>query len=418
MKTSVKSGWRWLFLGLVSVVPQVLSATNEPEALYPEDPLVPTYYQRYDHSDYIDDRPGLELIHAWPLTTGSSNVTVGIVGSGLYPFAELEGRLVPGFNMITGTADTVSATGEDNGLATLLGANANNGLFAAGIDWRCRIMPIVVQDAAGNLDITNYARGIDYAASHGCRVILCAAFCGTNHPGDVFVHAVSNAMAGGSIVVAGASVRANLAKMAYPGAIHGVITARDAGYFPYSAKHLDVCAAYPRDYSVVTANAQFPSGIYSNLAPTGIPMPASAAMVAGVCSLLVSVRPDLTPDQARTLLCLGAVQPRSVKSSDFFASTGWGYVNAYHSLLLAQTRIEQFRMSQGVAECSWASPANASNRAPYMVEFSTRVTGGWTAPDTAEYTYTTNRTHFRGTSPILTNDQLYCRLRLRVVPAP
>ena len=393
---------------------------NDPPVLYPTDPILPTYYETYDFYDYIGDRPGLQLDNAWPITTGSTNVTVAIVGSGIYPFVELEGRLVAGYNTITENEDTVSLTGEDDGLAALLGANANNGKFAAGIDWNCRIMPIVVKDAARRLNTTNYSRGIDYALSHGCKIILCAAFCGTNYPGDVLISAVSNAIAHGSIVVAGANVYDNWStNMEYPGAIHGVITARDASYYdPFPGKTLDVSAAYPRLYNITTASARYPSGIYTNIVPDGIPMPASAAMVAGVCSLLVSVRPDLMAAQTRTLISLGAVQPRFTKAKDFDPVTGWGFLNAYNSLILAKTRIEQFQMNKGVAECSWVSPVNASNREPYTVEFSSSVTGGWVAPDVAEYTYTTNRTFFKGTSQAFTNENLFCRLRLRDVLEP
>jgi hypothetical protein len=398
----------------------IFAVTNDPPSLNPNDPLQFDYYQRYAVNDYIGDRPGLQLINAWPITTGSSNVTVGIVGSGIYPFAELEGRLVLGHNIITDTEDTTSISGEDNGLATILGGNANNGRFGAGIDWNCKIMPIVVMDSLGRFDVANYARGIDYATEHGCKIILCTPHCGTNVFVDALICAVSNATARGSIVLAEALSRGTVETTEYPGVIRGVIAAGAAGYVvpPQPTRGVDVWSAYPLDYSVVTASSYYPTGLYMRVQTEGIPMPASAAMVAGVCSLLVSVRPELTTEQARGLICLGAVQPRSVTAKDFDPFTGWGYVNAYNSLILAQTRIEDFRMNKGVAECSWASPVNASNREPYTVEFSPSVTGNWVAPDLSVYTYSTNRTFFRGTSMMFTNENLFCRLRLRDVPEP
>jgi len=404
----------------VCLMKNAFAATNDPPSLYPTDPLQYAYYQRYAVNDYIGDRPGLQLVNAWPITQGSSNVIVGIVGSGIYPFVELEGRLVPGYNVITGTTNTISVTGEDNGLATIIGANANNGRFGAGIDWNCKIMPIVVMDSLGGFDITNYAKGIDYATEHGCKIILCAPHSGTNNYVDLLASAVSNATDHGSIVVAEALSRGTVESTEYPGAFREVIAAGAAGYIAPAqpVKGVDVWSAYPLDYSVVTASSYYPTGVYMRVLTEDMPMPASAAMVAGVCSLLVSVRPDITTEQARALLCLGAIQPRFIKTNGFDPLTGWGYVNAYNSLILAQTRIEQFQMNKGVAECSWVSPVNASNREPYTVEFSPSVNGNWVAPDLAVYTYTTNRTFFRGTSMLFTNNNLFCRLRLRDVLEP
>lgn len=411
-------------LGLIAIVAfeiiNVNATTNDPPILYPADPIIPTYYQRYALNNYIADRPGLQLLNAWPITQGSSNVTVGIVGGGIYPFVELEGRLVPGYNVITGTTNIISATGKDNGLATIIGANANNGTFGAGIDWNCKIMPIVVTDSQGRFDITNYAKGIDYATEHGCKIILCAPHLKTTNDVSLLASAVSNATDHGSIVVAEALSRGTVESTEYPGAFGKVIAAGAAGYIAPAkpVRGVDVWSAYPLDYFVVTASSLYPTGVYMQVVTEEIPPPASAAMVAGVCSLLVSVRPDITTEQARALLCLGAIQPRFISANGFDPLTGWGYVNAYNSLILAQTRIEQVKMSNGGAEFSWSSPVNASNREPYTVEFSPSVNGNWVAPESAEYMYTTDRTFFRGSSQVFTNENLFCRLRLRDVPEP
>jgi hypothetical protein len=56
-------------------------------------------------------------------------------------------------------------------VAGIIGAVGNNGAGIAGINWRVKIMPLRILDSQGIGDSANAARAIDYAVSHGARVL-------------------------------------------------------------------------------------------------------------------------------------------------------------------------------------------------------------------------------------------------------
>jgi hypothetical protein len=72
---------------------------------------------------------------------------------------------------------------------------------------------------------------------------------------------------------------------------------------------------------------------------------------------------------------------------------GWGRVNAYFSLLLATTRLDQVNpLPSGRLELSWVSPINASTNQPYRVEFTTPLTNTWTRVTNGVFRYEGYRT--------------------------
>jgi hypothetical protein len=57
------------------------------------------------------------------------------------------------------------------------------------------------------------------------------------------------------------------------------------------------------------------------------------------------LRSEITPEQTRQLLCLGAIDQVGDQwdTPGYDVYYGWGLLNAYNTLLLAQTRIDQVR---------------------------------------------------------------------------
>lgn len=53
---------------------------------------------------------------------------------------------MPGYNFAYGDSDTADDNGHGTEVASVLCASANNGFLGAGVDWRCRVMPVKVLD--------------------------------------------------------------------------------------------------------------------------------------------------------------------------------------------------------------------------------------------------------------------------------
>jgi len=107
----------------------------------------------------------LPLIHApgaWSRTTGSSQVTIAVIDTGLVSHGDLDDRVVRGYDFIsdavnaadgdgrdpdpTDTGDTTEQSSALHGLhvAGILGAVTNNGLGVAALDWVASVEPVRV----------------------------------------------------------------------------------------------------------------------------------------------------------------------------------------------------------------------------------------------------------------------------------
>ena len=116
---------------------------------------------------------------AWLRTTGTSGVVVAVLDTGIdASHPEFSGRLVPGFDALTGRADSATdfgPTNDDNDHGThvsgTIAAAANNGAGIAGIAPNVSIMPIKVLDSAGEGDFGGMVSGLNWAIGHGARII-------------------------------------------------------------------------------------------------------------------------------------------------------------------------------------------------------------------------------------------------------
>jgi hypothetical protein len=80
--------------------------------------------------------------------------------------------------------------------------------------------------------------------------------------------------------------------------------------------------------------------------------------------LLASLRASITHDQVQTLLCAGA-EDQVGDANDvagFDNYYGWGRLNAYNTLLLAQNTGRPQRARTAQVILSWRSPTNAGKR--------------------------------------------------------
>jgi subtilisin family serine protease len=145
----------------------------------------------------------IDAPEAWDKTTGSSNVTVGVVDTGmdtsrpdLAPNAwtnpgetgldsnghdkrsnglddDGDGKIDDwqGWDFVFGDNVPNDANGHGTHVAGTIGARGNDGVGVAGVTWNSKIMPVRVLNSAGSGSDANIAAGFRFAARHGAQVV-------------------------------------------------------------------------------------------------------------------------------------------------------------------------------------------------------------------------------------------------------
>ena len=283
----------------------------------PSDPYFPTGQHALSGGEWGDAKT--QAPAAWSITTGSANVTVAVLDSGVASTQpDLSGVLVPGRNVLTGTSDTTDTYGHGTSVAGVAVASSNNAQGVAAYCWTCKLMPVKVS-TAGTANYSDIANGITWAVDHGARVIN-ISIAGTTSS-STLTNAVSYATSHGVTVVAAAGNNGSSAPM-YPAAIPGVISVA-------ATDQLDALTSYSEYGSWVDLAAPgstvstLADGTYNAVGGTSIASPT----VAGIAALLLSVDPGATPADIATALT-STTDPTS--GSNAAAS---GRVNAYRALL-------------------------------------------------------------------------------------
>ncbi len=377
-------------------------------------PADPGFADQWHHRNELAPAASIQTPLAWDLTQGSSDVLVAVLDTGLAESPEFAGRAVPGRNF----AYTNDVTLDDNGHGTqvtgLLAANAQNGVLGCGVDWHCRIMPLKVFDSHNKGLYSSWAQAIDYAVSNGCKVINLSG--GGTEFSRAVQRSITNAIARGAIFVTAAG-NDSATNLSFPGYLREPITvgATDAqdrrASFSNTGAQLDLVAP---GMDVVTVGSNGEPAIVRGTS-------FSTPLVAGVCALLVALRPGLTQTDARLLLCAGAEDevggPTDTPGFDVYH--GWGRLNAFNSLLLATTRVDEVRHANGVTELSWRSPANAASKRPFEIERRSAFTEAWLpCTQTNAFRYGANRIGWsEGDSQVAgINATGFYRVRLRPLP--
>jgi subtilisin family serine protease len=131
---------------------------------------------------------------AWDIQKGSSTVVVAVLDTGIdWDHPDLSARIWSNTDEIPGNGIDDDHNGyiddirgwdfanndnnpmDDNGHGTvnagIIGADTNNGVGIAGVDWHCKLMPVKVLDSTGWGLYSWWAKGLQYAADNGAKVI-------------------------------------------------------------------------------------------------------------------------------------------------------------------------------------------------------------------------------------------------------
>ena len=295
------------------------------------------------------DTWGARLPGAWDITTGSAGVVVAVIDTGIRPHTEFSGRTLPGYDFITlpsiandgdgrdadpsdpgdwvalNECDPVAGSPQEDSswhgtyVAGVIGANSNNVIGIAGINWGSKILPVRVLGKCGGytsdiLDAMRWAGGLAVPGvpdnSNPAQVLNLSLGSGpTGACGPIEQSAIDELTAAGRVIVVAAG-NDNADTVSYsPANCRGVITAGSTN----SSGSKSAISNFGAAVAISAPGGDTYEGIQSTH-NTGLTSPGvdsyasfqgtsvSTAHVSGVVSLMLSANPLLTPSQVLEII--------------------------------------------------------------------------------------------------------------------
>ncbi len=120
---------------------------------------------------YFDEKGGMNLPDAWEITTGSQDIVVGVVDTGIVKHENITEKLLPGHNFVDdkNSEDDPTDHGGDTSyhgthVAGTIGAATDNLGVVAGVSWGAKILPVRVLGDDGRGSMADINEGIRWAA--------------------------------------------------------------------------------------------------------------------------------------------------------------------------------------------------------------------------------------------------------------
>lgn len=307
--------------------------------LTPNDPLYPTQWHY----------PLIGLPQAWELSTGSSEVIVAVVDTGVFPeHPDLQGKLVDGYDFIQDPerardGDGIDPNSDDNGdgkqlawssfhgthVAGTVGAATNDETGVAGVAWGARIMPVRVLGIGGGTSF-DVLEGVRYAAglanSSGSLPTRRADIINLSlggSPFSEFTQDVYNQARDAGVIVIAAAGNDSTSVPSYPASYDGVVSVSAVGpakrAAPYSNFGMFIDVAGPGGNMVFDLDGDgLPDGVLSTHVrvvgeerTSGYTLMQGTSMasphMAGVVALMKSLYADLGPEDLDALLASGSI---------------------------------------------------------------------------------------------------------------
>ncbi len=334
-------------------------------------PIQPSdaYYSRqwsFDNTGAFNLSPStqdadIDMDLALDIERGSPGVTVAILDSGVkLDHPEFNGRIwsnvsdpfngqdddqngyvddTRGWDFAYEDNDPADDFGHGTNVAGIIGANGNNNIGYAGIDWNCRLMILKILDDSNFGLYSWWADAIYYAVDHGAQIINMSV--GGTSNSNLLREAVAYAHQNGVTIVA-CMMNTNSDQPYYPAAFEQTIAVGatdpddrrtapffwDAGSGSNYGSHLDLIA--PGNYIY---GLHYRSNTNYNTYWGGTSQ--AAPHVAGVAALLLAQSPGRTPEELREILTGTAEDGVGSEEED---SPGWdpyyghGRLNAFRAL--------------------------------------------------------------------------------------
>ncbi|MBS1722118.1 MAG: S8 family serine peptidase [Armatimonadetes bacterium] len=236
---------------------------------------------------------------AWFLWTGTNNVTVTMVDTGVDKTHEdLRNLLVPGYNSVDRKDEASGGNVQDiNGHGTHVAgdicAQGNNSLGVVGEGWNFRLRPVrTSNDPSGSASGDDIFAGARWAADHGSKVIS-ASYSGVDDPAVNTTGAYCKTRGALFLYAAGNDAR-NLSGFSYKDTIVVGASDENDGRAGFSAFGRGVALFAPGNNILSTGLG----GGYVVLSGTSMATP----IANGVCAMVWSINPALKPNEVQQIV--------------------------------------------------------------------------------------------------------------------
>lgn len=346
--------------------PLVLDASPDYYAVLastiPKDPIFELQYalrntgQVYLPEIGISGESGCDIkaSYGWDVTTGSADVIVAIIDSGVaWNHEDLINKVVDGYNFVDDNNNPYDDHGHGTFAASIAAAESDNGIGIAGVSWHSKIMPVKVMSSSGYGSYLAIASGIRYAVDHGAHVLNLSI--GGRSRSFILEDACEYAHSGGAVIIAATGNMGS--SVMYPAAYDDfciAVAATDANdnRLSWSNYGPQVDVAAPGYF---VWGASFKPSEPENLSSYGLKSGTSFAAphVAGAAALLIGYDPDVTNDEVIDLIRATAddVNQAAYPGVDDFI--GFGRINISSLLYLSSGRFRS-RPYPGVKHGRWS----------------------------------------------------------------
>ncbi|MDQ3191416.1 MAG: S8 family peptidase [Bacteroidota bacterium] len=279
---------------------------------------------------------------AWDISTGSSNIIVAITDNAIQvTHTDLANNVVAGRDVADGDNNTNPPTNNSSWshgthVAGIAGSSTNNSVGIASIGFNIKIMPVkIAQNATGSL--TSGYEGITWAAQNGAHVINMSWGGGASSNYGLTV--VDNAYNLGCVLVAG-SGNDNVQTQFYPAAYSNVISVASTA----SNDAKSSFSQYGSWIDISSPGSSILSTLLGNTYGTNSGTSMASPLVAGLCGLLLSVNPTMTPAQVKNCL-LSSADNIDAQNPGYIGLLGAGRINAHNAMICANASIVGFDAS-------------------------------------------------------------------------
>ena len=254
---------------------------------------------------------------AWEITKGDSSVVIAVIDTGVdwqHPDladniwvnqAELNGKPgvdddgngliddIRGWDFINNDNNPTDDNSHGTHVAGIIAARGDNGIGITGVNWYAKIMCIKVMQSTGRGDAVTIAKGVEYAASMGAKIINLSL--GGYYESLSLKSSLEKAYANCFIVAAAGNDATCIGPgigcaPLYPGAYSFIMGVQDRALYsnydqdgPFSSKYFDLLNydTYAPGSSILST---IPNGTYASYTGTSMSTPT----VAGVASLYMT----------------------------------------------------------------------------------------------------------------------------------
>lgn len=262
---------------------------------------------------------------AWDIFTGTSDVILAVIDSGVDNHVDLAGKILPGHNSVNGSTDVSDTCQHGTHVAGTAGANGNNALGVVGVSWGVLIQPVkVLTGCFGNT--TDCANGIIWAVDNGADIGTMSLQYYTFS--SFFEDSTEYAHDNGVLLVAATGNTAAPGTIAWPAKFPlvlavGATNNQDAhAWFSNTGAEIDVSAPGECVYSSLGTSS------YAYYDGTSMATP----HVSGLASLIWSFNRTLTHDDVAQIIKDTCDDKGAVGWDTTF---GWGRINAHEAMMAA-----------------------------------------------------------------------------------